>query len=130
MTNSEIMAEAARIREEIGRLDCAMTRRADDAPVVTLLQNEVVRLRNIIDEAGMNYEPHIPEPEQFGPITEAIWHIQQVVARSNEWCRGESEKSLAWLSGGYWDDAFAQEGARIGSSLRIRLPESFEVKQS
>jgi len=88
------------------------------------LRLEVTRLRDLLEEHGIDPDTEPPEPPQFGPPTALEAKSQALMAAyfetSNKWWL----EDFAWLNGDAWEP-----GTKIYSALRIRLPNDFIVNR-
>ncbi len=86
------------------------------------LRAEIARLRDLLEENGIDPEPYVPPPPQFGPPTRMEWQMAHLFDAANRdmmrrlW---EEPRSLAW----------ALQDAKIGTTLRVRLPTDFSVRK-
>ena len=83
---------------------------------------EINRLRELLLDNGIDPEPYISEPEQFGPPTEWEWKMRKLF---------ENAFNLSKKS---WIDQVSHrhflEGTTWPTTLTIRLPEDFMIKPS
>lgn len=117
MTNAEIAAEAVRIQEKSAQL-IAVIDAARHTSVGRLMCEEIERLRGLLDEHGISWEPEIPQPAQFGPPT-LLEHITL-----------QAVKRMFVQNNGYADELFAVKDYKIGRTLRIRLPVDYAVERN
>lgn len=95
---------------------------------VAILRVENDRLRDLLIEYDIDPDPAPPEPEQFGPPTEWAWRMRKLFARSAAHAAVDlmrQTEAVRHLSGNQWD----APAGKIGSTLRIRLPNNFTVTQ-
>jgi len=84
------------------------------------LRAEIARLRELLEDHGIDPEPYVPPPPQFGPPTEWEWRLAELFKKSaahaatmlltqkNDWLFTAGEKPL--------------------SALGVRLPMDFTVR--
>lgn len=94
-------------------------------------------LEGLTDDYGEEYrvEPYLWVEE--GPTPLHFWEwiepnriaISELFRRSNDlWAKQILELSadMNYYSGSQWDSAFAAEGAKIGQTINIRLPNDYD----
>jgi hypothetical protein len=88
------------------------------------LHVEIVRLRDLLEDNGIDPDPAPPEPEQYGPPTELEWRMCRLMEAAT---RGllkqyvERASDIAFYEGPQWT---AEQTARM---LRVRVPATFNV---
>lgn len=98
------------------------------------LRAENARLRSILEENGIDpdYRPEEYKPT-FGPPTEVEYRLQRMMEKSSaslvKHLIADNERfmaDMAFMSGTEWADA----GGKIGSTLRVRAPVNYIVRNS
>ncbi len=89
------------------------------------LRAEIARLRDLLEDHGIDPDPAPPEPEQYGPPTYMMWRMQQMFAAT---VRSVVQQHTTWITErGFWE---GDQWVKPGTTLRVRVPNSFKVFQS
>lgn len=84
------------------------------------LRAEIARLRDLLEENGIDPEPYVAPPPQFGPPTEREWCFQKLFVKS-------TAQAVTMLLTQKTDRLFA-DGAQWPATLRVRLPTDFTIR--
>lgn len=101
----------------------AQNETAISPPIATALHAEIARLRDLLEENGIDPDPAPPELPQFGPPTE--WQDQMskmMIKATAGLVRSVLLHDIAFAAGEQW-----APGSKIGSTLPIRRPVSYNV---